>query len=342
MSDLIGEAVEEATSQELRKTVDSLQRRLASERDRSDRIVAAVGAAIREGVSALDLPPVPSPPRDRRKSGPHTAVIMLSDWQLGKRTPSYSSDVCEQRVEQLAGKVADLVGIQRESYPVKRLAVFLLGDMIEGELIFPGQAHEIDSSLYRQVTVDGPRILGGFIRSMLTQFEQVDVYAVPGNHGAIGGRARRDMDPESNGDRMLYQITRMVLDGEDRLSWQMPERDWYTVADLGDKARFLLLHGDNVRGHAGIPWYGWTRKVLAWSSLSSLWPDMEFDHVAAGHFHTPVSLYINGKRLWINASTESHNPYALEQLAAAGEPAQWLLIVKPGQGVTSEHLVRLT
>src|SRR5690606_40703391 len=49
--------------------------------------------------------------------------------------------------------------------------------------------------------------------------------------------------------------------------------------------RFLLLHGDQVRGYAGIPWYGWARKVLAWGSLSRIWPDMDFDHVVAGHFH---------------------------------------------------------
>jgi hypothetical protein len=81
--------------------------------------------------------------------------------------------------------------------------------------------------------------------------------------------------------------------------------------------------------------------MLAWSSLSSIWPDMAFDHVTAGHFHTPVSIYVNGRRLWINASTESHNPYALEQLAAAGEPAQWLLFTKAGRGVTAEYLVNL-
>jgi len=140
---------------------------------------------------------------------------------------------------------------------------------------------------------------------------------------------------------MLMQIVRTVLESEPRLSFTFPERDWWHVADLGDKCRFLLLHGDQVRGFNGIPWYGWTRKLMAWSMMWRQWEAMDFRYAAAGHFHTPVSIYVNGLRLWVNASTESHNPYALEQLAASGEPAQWLLMVKPGFGVTSEHLVSL-
>ena len=263
---------------------------------------------------------------------------MLSDWQLGKRTPSYSSEICEERVALLREKVDELVEIQRADHPVKHLHLFLLGDMIEGELIFPGQAYEIDSSLYRQVTVDGPRILGDTVRWAQSRFPNVTVHAVPGNHGHIGGRSRREMHPESNGDRMLYQITSQLVPDVD---WRIAEK-WWHVADLGERCRFLLLHGDQVRGYNGIPWYGWMRKVMAWSSLNRIWPDMTFDHVAAGHFHTPVSLYLNSRRIWINASTESHNPYALEQLAAAGEPAQWLLFVKPGRGVTAEYLVSLS
>jgi len=324
---------------EAHQIVDRLQRQLAREKQRSDRILAAAYQAVTDSIAALNISPVAKPATDRRTRGEETAVLMLGDWQLGKVTPSYSSEICENRITVLREKVDRLVEIQRADHPVKRVALFVLGDMIEGELIFPGQAHQIDSSLFRQVTVDGPRILGDTVRWALSRFQTVDVYAVPGNHGAIGGRSRRDMHPESNADRMLYEVTRQLTDQE-RLTWHVAE-DWWAAADLGERCRFLLLHGNQVRGYNGIPWYGWARKVLAWGSLSRLWPEMEFDHVAAGHFHTPVSIYLNGRRVWINASTESHNPYALEQLAAAGEPAQWLLFVKPGQGVTAEYLVGL-
>lgn len=337
---ILNEARADTHITELRATISRLQRNLHYEKRRTDQLVAAVRQAVTDGLHGLDMPPVTPPTRDRRRKGEETAVLVWSDWQLGKRTPTYTSEICEQRVAEYCRRAETIVDIQRGDHPVKRAAIFLVGDMIEGELIFPGQAWQIDSSLYRQITVDGPRILGNAIRWAASQFEHVDVYAVPGNHGYLGGRARRDMHPESNGDRMLYQITSQLLEDQPNVTWHI-SNDWWHVADLGEKCRFMLLHGDQVRGYNGIPWYGWQRRVLAWGSMSKIWPDMDFDHIAAGHFHTPVSVYVNGRRLWINASTESHNPYALEQLAAAGEPAQWLLFAKPGQGVTAEYLVAL-
>lgn len=325
---------------ELRETVARLQRSLDKERDRTEALTAAMYEAVHDGLAAVTVPDFTPADRDRRTKGEEVAVLFASDYQLGKRTPTYNSEVCEERVKEYCARVAKLVDIQRLDHPVKRAAIFVLGDIVEGELIFPGQAHHIDTSLYRQVTIDGPRILGGLVRWAASFFEQVDVYAVPGNHGYLGGRARKEYHPETNADRMLYQIVSQLTADLGNVEWHIAA-EWWMTADLGEKSKFLLLHGDQVRGYNGIPWYGWMRKVMGWSSLIRIWPNMDFDHVAAGHFHTPVSLYLNSRRIWINASTESHNPYALEQLAAAGEPAQWLLFCRPARGITAEYLVSL-
>ena len=338
---LVAEAVDGQVS-DMKKTVRRLQERLAKEKDRTQTLFDAVYEAVHDGLSAIEIPDYKPPKKDRRTKGEETAICVLSDWQLGKKTPTYSSETCAERVKRYCEKVTRIVEIQRDDHPVKRVALFLLGDMIEGELIFPGQSWEIDSSLYKQMTVDGPEILMGVVDWAASNFEQVDIYAVPGNHGYLGGRSRRDMHKESNGDRMLYQITSMLTEKGDyeNVNWEVAE-DWWAVADLGENSKFFLLHGEDVRGYAGIPWYGWQRKLMGLTSLERIWPDMTFDHMVAGHFHTPVSIYINGRRLWINASTESHNPYAARQLSAAGEPAQWLLFSKPGKGVTAEYLVDL-
>lgn len=336
---LVKEAID-TQAVEMRATIRRLQKSLHKEKDRTEALIHAVHQAVYDGLSAIDVPDFSPPEKDRRRKDEEVAICVLSDWQLGKKTPTYSSETCAERVEKYCHKVSRLVEIQRLDHPVKRVALFLLGDMIEGELIFPGQAWHIDSSLYRQMTIDGPEILTGVIAWASQTFQEVDVYAVPGNHGSLAGRARRDMHPESNGDRMLYQITSKLTGEYSNVTWHIAE-DWWMVADLGDKSRFFLLHGEDVRGSVGIPWYGWTKKILGLGSMESIWPEMSFDHMVAGHFHTPVSVYINGRRLWVNASTESHNPYAARQLSAAGEPAQWLLFSKPGRGVTAEYLVDL-
>jgi hypothetical protein len=331
---------------EQRKVLERTQRKLDKLHRSREELEQAVYQAVRDGVATLDIKPVKAPAKDRRKKMPEVATILLSDWQLGKKTPDYNSEVCEQRIEMLAPKIIELTEIQRQDHPVKELHIHLLGDLVEGEQIFPGQAWRIDSSLFRQVSVDGPRILVNFIRQMQAQFEHIHIESVIGNHGAIGGRARREYHPESNSDSMLYTNVRNILEaaGKENITWgemfSPDERDWFAIDEIGSH-RFLLIHGDQVRGYNGIPWYGWDRKVPKWFMAFQMDEKKSFNYITHGHFHTPVRNFINGVKVWGNGATESFNTYALEQLAAAGSPCQQLLFVHPERGVTAEYLVDL-
>lgn len=329
---------------ELRRQNNQLTRQLAQAKARKADLVHAVREAAFTAASTLVMPPVPRPTPDRRQGQEEYAVAVLSDWQLAKVTPTYSTSVCEVRIGRYADKVIELTRIQRAHHPVRRLYVFLLGDIVEGELIFPGQSHLIDASLFMQVCVDGPRILGNFVRRMLTEFDEVHVEGVIGNHGALGGRARRDYNPETNADAMLYEIVKEQMKGESRLHWGANvtpgERHWYTIAAAGEK-RFMLFHGDQVKGYNGIPWYGFDRKIKGWEMVLRRFRDEQIDYALSGHFHTPFVEYINGVRHWGNGSTESYNTYAFEQLSAMGEPCQYLLFTHPRRGVTAEYLVQL-
>ena len=322
----------------LREANRNLLRQLEKAKASREELVDAVYRAAKDAASGLVIPPVPIPPKDRRKGRPEVAVAMLSDWQLGKRTPTYSSEVCEQRVQRYAEKVGTLTAIQQSHHPVRRLHVWLLGDLVEGELIVPGQAHRIDASLYRQVAVDGPRILGDFLRRMLGVFESVHVTAVIGNHGALGGPVRREMHPESNADTMLYRITQQVV-ADPRLTWDIAdpagERGWYAIDTIGNY-RSLLFHGDQIRGgFAGMPWYGFYKKVLGWRQVIGA-----FDDAACGHWHQAAAFPLNEVIVRVNGSTESDNTYAVENLAASGRPCQWLYFVDPEKGrVTAEYRV---
>lgn len=337
----MSEFEEAQTVEELRKTVDRLGTQLARAKHSREELVEAVYRAARDASSALDIPKVPKPVADLRRKNSEVAVPVLADWQLAKVTPSYNSEVCEQRINLYADKVVELTEIQRADHPVKHARVWVLGDIVEGELIFPGQAHVIDSGLYRQVTVDGPRIMVDFLRRMLSVFDTVHVAAVIGNHGAIGGRSRRDMDPESNADRMLYRVVQQILQDEERLTWDIPdgrgERNWYTVDRIGEYG-CLLAHGDQIRGHAGFPFYGLAKKVWGWATGAVREP---FDDVFIGHWHQPTRVTLNRITARVSGSPESDNTYAQEQLAAVGRPSQWLLFAHPNRGVTAEYCVWL-
>ena len=115
------------------------------------------------------------------------------------------------------------------------------------------------------------------------------------------------------------------------------ERGWYAI-DIVGNYRCLLFHGDQIRGgFAGMPWYGFYKKVLGWRQV--LGP---FNDVAAGHWHQPANFPLNDVIVRVNGSTESDNTYAVENLSAAGRPCQWLYFVEPERGrVTAEYRVYL-
>ena len=332
-----------AELEQLRHSLRRTTQALVEERLRSARLIEAVRQGARDGFAGLELRPVPAPKASRRRPNGEVATVMLSDWQLGKITPTYSSAVCAERVATMATKVVELTEIQRAHHPVDECRVWLLGDILEGEMIFPGQAHLIDASLFSQV-VSAVEILERFLRTMLANFSRVSVVGVIGNHGSPGGRQRRDYHPETNFDRLAYQLTSELFAraGEKRIAWAIPqggrERSWYAVDAIG-AYRCLLFHGDQIRGHTGFPWYGFARKVLGWRSGAIAEP---FDDAACGHWHTPTRMTLSNLTVRVNGSTESANSYAQEQMASMCSPTQTLLFVHPEKGrVTAEYTVEL-
>jgi hypothetical protein len=315
------------------KKIDSLKRDKEEMRE-------LVYQAAHDAASSIKIPRITVPKKDLRRKAPEAAIAFLSDVQLGKTTPDYSSDVARERLGTYAEKVCELAEIQRGDHPVKECWVLNMGDFVEGELIFPGQAHRIDASLYSQAVADGPAMLAAYLRRLAASFEVVNVASVIGNHGAIGGSTRREMHPETNADAMAYEVARILTADEPRIRWTNPnvrpgERNWYATPTIMGKT-WMIVHGDQIRGgFAGFPFYGLAKKTWGW--YTSMDP---FDYLAFGHWHTPTRIYLNGITAWCNGSTESSNTYAAESLAAAGEPSQWLLF-QGTKGVTAEYLVHL-
>ena len=336
MSEDLSEFLKTDELQELKAAHGRALRALAKREQATGELVEAVFQAARDAALGMNIPKVAAPKPDKRKGEPEHAILLVSDWQWGKITPTYNSEIAAVRVKELGEKVKRLVDIQRTEHPVRELHIYLLGDLVEGEDIFPGQAHLIDSGLYSQM-FGAAEALARLVREMLGHFEKVKVVGVIGNHGRLGRKGT--FRPESNADAMMYRIARMAVGEEKRLDWPetftQGERHWYAVDNVLGK-RWFLFHGDQVGGgFAGFPWYGFGKKLSGWRASVA-----EFDYSVGAHFHTPTRMYLNGLTHWNGGSIESTNTFAQEQLAAAGEPCKWLL-VQTEKGVTAEYLVRL-
>jgi hypothetical protein len=324
----------------LRRIALAYARKADAARMTAERYATTVRDAVSVALADLKIAPVHAPKKDTRSRGEEVAVAVLSDWQLAKRTATYSSRICEQRIERFADKVVRLTEIQRSDHPVKTLRVWCLGDLVEGELIFPGQAHLIDASLYSQTIVDGPRILVNFIRRMLAAFDLVHVTVVPGNHGRLGGRQSKDYHPDSNADRMLAGVAQQILRDEPRVTWTIAggllEGGWYAIDNIGG-FKTLLFHGDQIQG--GLTTENHVKKlVLGWKAGAI---DGGFDEAFLGHYHVVKKFTFNEVTVRVSGSPESDNAYAVRALGSRSNPSQHLQFVSPGRFVTAEYTVWL-
>ena len=131
------------------------------------------------------------------------------------------------------------------------------------------------------------------------------------------------MHPESNADAMVYEIARLLTAGEPRITWAPNstegERHWYAIDQVGAKRHVVSRRPDPRPRRLSL-----VRHRKEGAGLGhQLRPPVEqraLDYALYGHFHTPNRMFLSGITAWCNGSTESHNPYALEQLAAAARP----------------------
>jgi hypothetical protein len=324
---------------ELRKALRNTQKQLSKAKDANEELVEAVIQAAKEAtLAAGPIPPVPVIVKDKRKAKAEAALIHATDWQLGKNTADYNSDVARDRVMQFAKKIVRITEIQRADHPVKDCVVMFGGDMLEGVSIFPGQAFEVDSTLFEQF-VNVSRLMVDFVRFLLANFENVIVISEHGNHGRLGSK-RDGLPRHDNVDLMAYQMSSALLKGEKRLIWNIDTEDIKRVEYGNYKA--LLIHGDEIgRGGFSSP-MTIVRHADRWRS--GAYADFDFRDCFVGHYHQHQEWNMaNGQgTVFMSASTESSNRYARDLLAANGTPSQRLMFIDPNRGrVTANYRVWL-
>jgi len=335
-------SISNSRNEYLRSENKRLSRRVEVLKNTQEEVLLAVYSAAYDAFSGFEPMEIKKPRLKGGPGAPETAVAVFADWQLGKITPDYSSEVLAKRIELYTEKLLDITEMQREHHPVNDLHVWMLGDIVEGEEIFPGQSHLLDAGLYRQVGINGPSILQKFFDTALANFDHVYVTGVIGNHGAVGGQSRKLHDPETNMDRLLYKnMETFYKEGrrEPRITFNIPdgrgERNWYAVVNIGNYSS-LLIHGDQMPGPT--TYYGYFKKVMGWKDGAI--PE-NFEDVFMGHYHQQFKMTIGSSMLRISGSPESFNTYAQEYFSSMSRPCQHLMFVHPDNGITSEYSIWL-
>ena len=277
----------------------------------------------------IKLPPLRSGPGDEEE-----AVLVIGDWHTGRLTISFNSQVLAERVQKLAEATQEITRLHRKAYPINKLHVFCLGDMVQGEGVRFQPLENFEFGYPSQVATFS-RLCSDFLGEMLGLFAEVHFWPVAGNHG----RASVSHGTTSNWDTVAYDIMSSTLKNNPRFIYHpMPlvaEQD-YQVARVGEW-RFLLNHGSSIPIFQSTPWYGITTRALRWKqSIPEPW-----DSLILGHYHSIGDIVFNTIPILMNGTAVSDDPFPRRALGMESETKHWFFGVHPRQFMTWRYLINL-
>lgn len=264
------------------------------------------------------------------KHTPETMVLLLSDVQLGHLTKSYNYAIFRERLKLLQKKMFKIGKIQLADHPIDRLVIFVLGDIVQNELIKRFvDINELESSVWEQmrVAISPQDSFPSFFAELLQMFDKIDVYCVAGNHGEVQKYASSD----TNWDSVIYQFWKEQFANEDRINFHLSS-EFYQLIDIHGK-KFILEHGEVVKCYMGLPYYGMSRRI---GELSK--SEIHFDYYCIGHFHQIASILAGKKFILVNGCFPSDDMYVLKKYGSMTVPFQYCFFVHPKEKyVTSEY-----
>lgn len=322
---------------QLQKEKKRLETQLAKLSVQSTLVVDEVRDLFQGRPILVDVPPrpqnVPNAFHDE------IAVLCLSDAHFGHcvtaGAEAYSVEIAKQRVLTAVDKFLATVDSRRTSANIREVRLYLLGDMVDGEMMRSDHAHEIEGSVLQQACVWAPEALTAAIMQLLAEFGSVRVVAVPGNHGRNGPK-KGGAHFMTNWDIVCYETTKLMVtnairqNGGSRLedvSWDLPlaryeggSSDWSAIDTVFGWVN-LLSHGEDIgsaSGYSRIPYYGVERTLHTNIDLV----DEPVDYMFVGHLHAAASIPSNHRKVFVNGAICSTSRYALKECRKLSPPSQ--------------------
>ena len=178
--------VQQRLASQLRHVTRQYQQAL-KEKVAVDRLVEAAVDALQaaEPVRPLAIT------RSVESKSPHQVVALLSDVHVGEVVSAsetnnlgeYNMEIFHRRLNLWTAKVLELVELRRQRLHVPRLSLFMLGDMVSGD-IHDELTQTNDATVMEQV-VQATQALSRAILTLSPHFETIEVAGVVGNHGRM-------------------------------------------------------------------------------------------------------------------------------------------------------------
>lgn len=331
----------------LRRQVRTWKRKYEEAKKRGS-LDTEILSLMRDYQASFPVPKVKKPNTEapKRREIRETLVLLLSDLHVGEFVSpesthginKYDISVFLARMERLMDRVHAIAFEALQGYTFEELVIYCLGDLINGQF---GAMHDeliVTQASGLMETVYGTAyVINQFLVNMLQYFERIRVVAVPGNHGRMTKR-QWAKDAEMNWDSIIPQICSTQFSGSDRVSFLVPNSFFFIDEIRGQ--RFLGLHGHQIRGWAGIPWYGINRII---GNLDEVFAHNgpEIHHAVMGHFHQAASVEKVKGEVIATGCVKGPDEYSLGAGVKPSPASQIIFGVHADHGITHRWKIDL-
>ena len=345
--------VEVSEEEILRQRVSELERALRKDRKEEvveERMVRAIekSAAFANPVYNARKPQAKPPKKSKGKKGnvnvQHEMLLLWSDTHAGEVVSpeetnglnEYNWDIMWRRQEKMRESIYSY--LDNRPYPVEKLHIFALGDMLSGNI--HDELVATNEMPYSEVLAEFAVESAAWIARFGERFKEITFAGVVGNHPRAHRKpwAKNSFD---NGDWLVYRYIKSLLQSNEQItSWDIPKSS-QTVQNVCGRNIFLW-HGDGVRSSMpGVPWGGVMRRsnnlALNWIKQSGTPIDM----FVCGHFHNGSFVNSDAGQVLINGSVKGVDEYSLRAFGGGRPAQQFLLTMHEEHGLTDLSMLDL-
>jgi len=274
--------------QHLRSENARLRGQLSSERKTTGEARLNV-IELTEAIEAAEPPKMLYKP-SKAASAPITYVMHLTDLHNGEVTRKdevdgfgeFNPEIFNRRLESLGNKVIEHVSVQRAGYHIPRLQIIGTGDYVSGDI---HEELQVTNAYPAPVqAVNCGYALGALVAMLAPHFEHVTSdWITCDNHGRMTKKNQAAEGGENNWGYVVAHIIKQHCARISNFECNIHAKA-SALLDLG-AFRPLIFHGHQIKGWAGIPYYGFERRVAMEAVKRMNAEGARFTHLMFGHFH---------------------------------------------------------
>ena len=289
--------------------------------------------SITTSVQAVEPYPRVKYERTKDPSRPVSLVADLSDLHIGEVVNpaeveglnEFNWTIAQDRIFQYAKNLVKWSAVQRRAYPIDELVVLAKGDYISGSIHKELEAtNEFPAPVQ---AVNAGHLIGEFVSRLTPHFDRVRFIGVGAdNHGRLQPKPQAKQKAQNNYSYVVHAVTKAYLKEHKNIEFIESEGMKYLADIQGWK--FLIEHGDGLKGWAGLPFYGMQRG-MGKEALRRMGNDLGFHYWSMGHWHTPS--IVEG-RILINGSLSGTSEFD-HMCGRHADPCQVSYLVHPAWGL---------